>query len=64
MHFLHLDQQSFGIGLNTEKEVIKCPSIVGIDDYSKKCRKLSRAGALLMLFEDGQKTWTKKYILN
>ena len=63
-HFHHLEQQSVGIGLNTEKEVIKCPSIVGIDDYSKKCRKLSRAGALLMLFEDGQKTWTKKYILN
>ena len=63
-HFHHLEQQSVGIGLNTEKEVIKCPSIVGIDDYSKRCRKLSRAGALLMLFEDGQKTWTKKYILN
>ena len=47
-HFHHLEQQS----------------IVGIDDYSKRCRKLSRAGALLMLFEDGQKTWTKKYILN
>lgn len=63
-HFHHLEQQSVGIGLNTEKEVIKCPSIVGIDDFSKRCRKLSRAGALLMLFEDGQKTWTKKYILN
>ncbi len=63
-HFHHLEQQSVGIGLNTEKEVIKCPSIVGIDDYSKRCRKLSRAGALLMLFKDGQKTWTKKYILN
>lgn len=63
-HFHHLEQQSVGIGLNTEKEVIKCPSIVGIDDYSKKCRKLSRAGALLMLFEDGQKTWQRKYVLN
>lgn len=63
-HFHHLEQQSVGIGLNTEKEVIKCPSIVGIDDFSKRCRKLSRAGALLMLLEDGQKTWTKKYILN
>jgi hypothetical protein len=63
-HFHHLGQQSVGIGLNTEKEVIKCPSIVGVDDFSKRCRKLSRAGALLMLFEDGQKTWTKKYILN
>ena len=63
-HFHHLEQQSVGIGLNTEKEVIKCPSIVGVDDYSKRCRKLSRAGALLMLFEDEQKTWVKKYILN
>nr|DAH60728.1 MAG TPA: DNA polymerase II small subunit [Caudoviricetes sp.] len=63
-HFHHLEQHSVGIGLNTEKEVIKCPSIVGVDDYSKRCRKLSRAGALLMLFEDEQKTWVKKYILN
>lgn len=63
-HFHHMEQQSVGIGLNTEKEIIKCPSIVGIDDYSKRVRKLSRAGALFMLFEDGVKTWQKKYVLN
>lgn len=63
-HFHHLDNKTVGVGLNTEKEVIRCPSIVGVDDFSKRCRKMSRAGAIFMMFEDGEKTWQRKYVLN
>ena len=63
-HFHHLDQKSVGVGLNTEKEVVRCPSIVGVDDFSKRCRRMSRAGAIFMMFEDGEKTWQRKYVLN
>lgn len=63
-HFHHYDAKSVGIGVNTEKEVIRCPSIVGIDDYSKRVRKSARAGAIFMMFEDGEKTWQRKYVLN
>lgn len=63
-HFHHLEQKVVGYGLNTEKEVIRCPSLVGIDEYSKRVRKMSRAGALFMMFEDGTKTWQRNYVLN
>lgn len=63
-HFHHYDAKTVGIGANTEKEVIRCPSIVGIDDFSKRVRKSSRAGAIFMMFEDGEKTWQRKYVLS
>ena len=63
-HFHHLDNKAVGVGLNTEKEVIRCPSIVGVDDFSKRCRKMCRAGAIFIMFEDGEKTWQRKYVLN
>lgn len=63
-HFHHFEQKSVGIGNNTEKEVIRCPSIIGADLFGKKCRKISKAGALMILFENGMKSWQKKYVLN
>lgn len=63
-HFHHYDAKTVGIGTNTEKEVIRCPSIVGIDDFSKRVRKSSRAGAIFIMFEDGEKTWQRKYVLS
>lgn len=63
-HVHHGEQNTVGYGLNGDKEVIKVPSLVGVDSFSKKCRKLARAGAKFMLFEDGSKTWEKTIVLN
>ena len=63
-HVHHSEQNTVGYGLTGDKEVIKVPSLVGVDSFSKKCRKLARAGAKFMLFEDGSKTWEKTIILN
>ena len=63
-HVHHGEQNTVGYGLTGDKEVIKVPSLVGVDSFSKKCRKLARAGAKFMLFEDGSKTWEKTIVLN
>ena len=63
-HVHHGEQKTVGYGLTGDKEVIKVPSLVGVDSFSKKCRKLARAGAKFMLFEDGSKTWEKTIVLN
>ena len=63
-HLHQFEYNSIGYGTNTEKCVIRCPSIIGIDDYSKQVRKLSRAGSLFLLFENGEITWMRKYDLN
>lgn len=63
-HVHHGEQKTVGYGLTGDKEVIKVPSLAGVDSFSKKCRKLARAGAKFMLFEDGSKTWEKTIVLN
>lgn len=64
-HLHHKEEVSIGYALNGgDKEVIHVPSLVGADPFSKKCRKLARAGAKFMVLEDGVKTWEKIYYLN
>lgn len=63
-HFHHSSQKTIGYALAGDKEVVRCPSLVGIDTYSKRIRKIARAGAKFLLFEDGMKSWEKVYILN
>ena len=63
-HEHHGEQTTVGYGLLGDKEIIKVPSLVGIDTYSKKLRRIARAGAKFMLFEDGLKTWEKTICLN
>ena len=63
-HVHHGEQNTVGYGLTGDKEVIKVPSLVGVDSFSKKMRKLARAGAKFMLFENNEKTWEKTYHLN
>lgn len=63
-HVHHGEQNTVGYGSTGDKEVIKVPSLVGVDSFSKKCRKLARAGAKFMLFENGSKTWEKTIVLN
>lgn len=64
-HLHHSEQNSIGCGSKSgEQQVIHVPSIVGIDDFSKKQRKIAKAGALFFMIEDGAKTWQKTYVLN
>ena len=44
-HFHHASQNTVGIGNFYDKEIITCPSIVGVDEYSKKIRRLASPGA-------------------
>lgn len=63
-HFHHFEQKSIGYSSMGDKEIIKVPSLVGVDDFSKRNRKIAKAGAKFFLVEDGCKTWEKTYHLN
>lgn len=63
-HFHHQEQISFGYSPTGDKEIIIVPSLIGIDEFSRKNRKLARAGAKFILFEDNNKTWEKVIYLN
>lgn len=58
-------EKTVGYGNYGDKEVIYVPSIVGADSYSKSIRKISKAGAKFILFEeDYGKTVEITYHLN
>lgn len=63
-HFHHQEQISVGYSNTGDKEIIIIPSLIGIDEFSRKNRKLARAGAKFMLFENNGKTWEKVIYLN
>lgn len=63
-HFHHQEQISLGYSPTGDKEIIIVPSLIGIDEFSRKKRKLARAGAKFILFEDNNKTWEKVIYLN
>lgn len=63
-HFHHQEQISLGYSPTGDKEMIIVPSLIGIDEFSRKNRKLARAGAKFILFEDNNKTWEKVIYLN
>ena len=63
-HFHHQEQISLGYSPTDDKEIIIVPSLIGIDEFSRKNRKLARAGAKFILFEDNNKTWEKVIYLN
>lgn len=63
-HFHHQEQKSLGYSPTGDKEIIIVPSLIGIDEFSRKNRKLARAGAKFILFEDNNKTWEKVIYLN
>ena len=59
------NEQGIGYGCFGDKEVIHVPSLVGADQFSKKIRRISRAGAkFILLEEDKGKTFEKTYYLN
>lgn len=45
--------QDVGIGKYGNAEVIRVPSICGIDDFSMTLHKMSRAGSKILIIEDG-----------
>lgn len=58
-------EKAIGYGMYGDKEVIRVPSLVGPDQYAKKIRKISRAGAKFILFEENYgKTLETTYYLN
>lgn len=63
-HSHHQEQISLGYSPTGDKEIIIVPSLIGIDEFSRKNRKLARAGAKFILFEDNNKTWEKVIYLN
>lgn len=63
-HFHHQEQISLGYSPTGDKEIIIVPSLIGIDEFSRKNRKLARAGAKFILFKDNNKTWEKVIYLN
>lgn len=64
-HLHHKFEESIGISDVGNKDIIRIPSICGTDDFAKKCRKHSRAGAKFMIInKDAGKTWEKTIWLN
>jgi len=63
-HLHRNSQETIGYGFLGDRELIRVPSIIGADDYSKSIRKLSRAGAYYMTFTPNGKEWSRTYFLN
>lgn len=63
-HLHRNSQETIGYGFMGDREIIRVPSLIGTDEYSKSIRKLSRAGALYMIFSPNGKEWVKTYYLN
>ena len=63
-HLHRNSQETIGYGFMGDREIVRVPSIIGADEYSKSIRKISRAGALYMIFTPEGKEWSKTYYLN
>ena len=63
-HLHRNSQETIGYGLMGDREIIRVPSIIGADEYSKSIRKISRAGAFYTTFTPDGKEWSKTYFLN
>jgi hypothetical protein len=63
-HLHHGYEEDVGIGSSGNKEVIRLPSICGIDDFAVKIRNISRAGAKFVNFTSRGKDFEKTYWLS
>lgn len=57
-------QETIGVGYNGDREVMRVPSIMGGNVYSKKIRKHARAGCKFMVFTEDGKDYEKTFFLN
>lgn len=63
-HLHRSSQETIGYGYMGDREIIRVPSIIGVDEYAKKIRKLARAGVKFITFDENGKNWEKTYYLN
>lgn len=64
-HLHHKFDESIGVAEFGNRDVMRIPSICGTDDFSKKCRKHSRAGAkFIRITENTGIDWEKTIWLN
>ena len=63
-HLHRNSQDTIGLGTKGDRELIRVPSIVGVDSFSKSIRKSSRAGVKFFVFSDCGKELEKTYFLN
>ena len=63
-HLHRNSQETIGYGYMGDREIIRVPSLIGADEFSKSIRKISRAGAFYMTFTPNGKEWSKTYYLN
>lgn len=63
-HLHRGSSETIGVGYMGDREIVRMPSICGNDVFSKKIRKLARAGAKFMTFTENGKDWEKNYYLN
>lgn len=63
-HLHRNSQETIGIGYNGDREIMRVPSIMGGNVYSKRIRKHSRAGCKFILFTEDGKDYEKTFFLN
>lgn len=63
-HLHRNSQETIGIGYNGDREIMRVPSIMGVNDYAKRIRKSSRAGCKFMVFSEDGKDYEKTFYLN
>lgn len=63
-HLHRNSQETIGIGFHGDREVMRVPSIMGVNDYAKKMRKASKAGCKFMVFSEYGKDYEKIFYLN
>ena len=63
-HYHSSSTRDVGAGNVGSKQVIRVPSICGVDPYAVKCRKNNRAGAYFAVFDDDGECFNKIYFLN
>lgn len=63
-HLHRSSQETIGYGYMGDREIIRVPSIIGVDEYAKSIKKLARAGVKFMTFDKNGKNWEKTYFLN
>lgn len=62
-HLHRSSQETIGYGYMGDREIIRVPSLIGVDEYAKSIRKLARAGAKFITFNENGKSWEKIYFL-
>lgn len=63
-HYHSESSKAIGVGNVGSKRVIRVPSMIGLDPYSKSIQKNNRAGAYFACFDEDGECFNKIYYLN